>query len=485
MSKIAVVDIGSNSVRLVVFDALSRAPHYVFNEKVQCRLGEDMSQTGRLSPNGVLNAKEALRRFVYLSKAIDVSALEIVGTAALREAEDGSDFVRWITEDLGEKVRIVSGEEEAQLSAQGVMLGWPEADGLVCDIGGSSLELIPVSNGKIGHGISLPLGPLKTQMLPENSKLDWIENELLRAQKFLSKQFDSIYLVGGSWRAIAKLDMLRREYPFPILHEYEIDKTDLLTTIQAYEINNSKLLERSDISLGRQDLLPGAIGVLKMLMKVFAPQKFLVSSYGLREGVLFENMPNYMRRSDPLIVACQALEQQNARFPGFGRDLYNWLSPLYGNELPEFKRLVQAACLLLDTNWRYHPDFRAQMSFEIVAQANLCGVKHQERLFLALALAVRYENAPEHAISHPSLALLGAKDKERAIELGRALRLGAMISGAVGQLLNQTWLKVNKNGLVLQIRDDLQLIYGPSVEKRLASLGRFLGREVQVEFIKK
>ncbi len=482
MSKIGVIDIGSNSVRMVIFDAMARAPHYLFNEKVMCRLGAGFSETGKLSSEGVKSAKDTLERFVYLANAMRVSNLEIVGTAALREAEDGQNFVAWVKKKLNEDVRVLTGEEEAKLSAQGVLLGWPDANGLVCDIGGSSVELIEVRDGQIGDGVSMALGPLRLSGLSEEELHKTIAHRLRKARKEFSQDYDRIYLVGGSWRALAKIDMHRKKYPFPILHEYEMTPKDIKKSLKLVDtLTTADLSELTGVSFNRMELVPMAGLVLQGIIKAFEPKILAVSGYGLREGVLFENMPSWMRSSDPLLAASEELESELARFPGFGMKLYNWLAPIRTKYNKATDRLAQAACLLHDTNWRYHPDFRAQMSFEIIAQANICGLTHEERLFIALALASRYENKPEHAYTHPAINLLEEGRRGAAVELGRAMRLGSMVSASIGELLDHTRLENEEDGLVLRINKDMRAIYGDSVEKRLMSLEKYSTNDVRVE----
>ena len=482
MSKIGVIDIGSNSVRMVIFDAMARAPHYLFNEKAMCRLGAGFAETGRLSPEGVISAKDTLERFVYLANAMRVSNLEIVATAAMREASDGAEFVRWVNDTLNEDVRILSGEDEARMSAQGVLLGWPDANGLVCDIGGSSVELIEVRDGKVGQGISMPLGPLRLAGMGDEEIEKTISHKLRKARKSFEGDVSRIYLVGGSWRALAKIDMHRAKYPFPILHEYEMTPKDVKKSLKfADEYSINELCDLTGVSFSRMELVPMAGRVLHGVIKAFEPETLAVSAYGLREGLLFENMPGWMRTSDPLLAASEELERELARFPGFGMQLYQWLAPIREKYDAATDRLAHAACLLHDTNWRYHPDFRAQMSFEIIAQANICGLTHEERLFIALSLASRYENKPDHAITHPAINLLASERAEIATELGRAMRLGAMVSASVSELLTHTSLENEEGGLVLRIDKTMRAIYGDSVEKRLLSLGKYSMNDVRIE----
>ena len=480
MSKIGVIDIGSNSVRLVIFDALARAPHYVFNEKVQCRLGQGLQDTGQLSPQGVEMAKDCMSRFVSLARAMEVRKLDVVGTAALREASDGPAFVRELEQTLDIQIQIVDGETEAHLSALGVLVGWPEANGVVCDIGGSSMELVRVRDGNIGEGISLKLGPLKLMAMDAKERKSFINDQLKLASKVFGGAHLPIYLVGGSWRALGKVDMVRRDYPLPILHEYELTSKNIRKTVNFIQKRGAQVYDQADVSQGRAELMPYALEVLSRLEKQYEPSGYWVSAYGLREGLFFQHMPKHKRIADPLIEACRFLEKTLARFPGFGAALFEWIRPIFSNLNEGEMRLVQAACLLHDTNWRYHPDFRARISFDTVAQSNICAITHEGRIFLALALAARYANSASSYIPEKALSLLSEADRNLAVEVGHAMRLGAMISAGIQNYLAQTTLEIHDNELILSVSKGLSDISGQTVLKRLDALGSLNGKTVKI-----
>ena len=167
LARVGVVDVGSNSVRLVVFDGAARSPAYFYNEKIMCGLGAGMSETGRLHPEGRRRALSALRRFQYLARGMDLPPLTAVATAAVRDAADGPEFCAQVLRESGLHIHVIDGQEEARLSAQGVLLGWPGAYGLICDIGGSSMELAEITQGRVGKRVTSSLGPLKLKDLPE------------------------------------------------------------------------------------------------------------------------------------------------------------------------------------------------------------------------------------------------------------------------------------------------------------------------------
>lgn len=474
--RVAVVDVGSNSVRLVVFDGMSRSPAYFYNEKVLCGLGRGLADSGVLHPEGRARAMAALHRFAALVKGMDAE-MTGVATAAVREASDGPDFVAQVARETGLALHVASGIEEAQLSARGILLGWPDAQGVVCDIGGASMELARLEQGEIGAAETSALGPLKLQDYAGDLDAH-IKDGVKTLVKAVGGQGERLFLVGGSWRALARLDMVRRGYPFHVLHEYRPTVADMLETIDWVRAQDSdELASHTDTSRERLALVPMAGRVLARLLRELAPEQIVLSSYGLREGMFYERMPPSMRGLDPLIEASRSMESAMARFPGFGQVLYEWLRPLYHQADARERRLILAACLLHDTSWQAHPDYRAEMCFESVTRANLGGVDHRERLFLGMAILSRYKNAGHSTLEIPVEELL-SKDRIRAaVQLGKAMRLGAMISGAQVRLLDHTALRRVGDTLVLTLAGPARELNGEVVEKRLASLAKQLDLE--------
>lgn len=333
LSRVGVVDVGSNSVRFVVFDGAARSPAYFYNEKIMCALGAGLSDTGRLNPLGRTRALEALRRFQLLAEGMGLSDLSVVATAAVRDATDGPDFCADVLRDTGLNVRVIDGQEEARLSAQGVLLGWPGSYGLVCDIGGSSMELAEISDGLVGRRVTSDLGPLKLQNIKggKRGRHKHIVSVLERLQSEMGPQRDRLFLVGGSWRAIARVDMHRRGYLLNVLHEYRMSPRSVQRTVKYIKEHkdHEALRNACGISSARMALVPLAAEVLYRLVKAFRPKDIAVSSYGIREGMLYEQMPQRLRDRDPLIEACRFAEAKDARMPGFGKLLYQFIEPIF------------------------------------------------------------------------------------------------------------------------------------------------------------
>jgi exopolyphosphatase/guanosine-5'-triphosphate,3'-diphosphate pyrophosphatase len=483
LSQVGVIDVGSNSVRLVVFDGAARSPAYFFNEKVLCGLGRGLAETGRLNPEGRIRAEATLARFAALTKGMTTTNLTMVATAAMREAEDGPEFQALIEAKTGLKMRIIDGAEEARLSAQGVLTGWPEAAGLVCDIGGNSMELAVIGGGQVHQTVTSPLGPFRLQGIKGGKKglRAHIDGVLKGLRDQIGDHHDALYLVGGSWRAIARLDMERRNYPLKVLHEYAMTPKAIRKTLSWIEDQDMATLRaRTAISPERMSLVPLAAQVLRQLVSVFGPRKVFVSSYGVREGILYEQMPERLRARDPLIEACHFMEHTSARMPGFGRKLYDFLLPLYRNRPPERLRLILAACLLHDVNWRAHPDYRADACFDTTTRANLGGLDHAGRIYLGIALMYRYKTGSLRSRVKDVAALLTEEQLTEAKMLGRALRFGAMFSMEGPQKAGELRYYPKKAVLELVLERDAQALYSEVAQERFKTLAQEIGATPKV-----
>ncbi|EAQ02767.1 phosphatase, Ppx/GppA family protein [Pseudooceanicola batsensis HTCC2597] len=484
LTRVGVVDVGSNSVRLVVFDGAARSPAYFYNEKIMCALGAGLSETGRLNPDGRKRALAALHRFQLLAHGMEATPLTAVATAAVRDAEDGADFVAQVHRETGLQISVIPGEEEARLSAQGVLLGWPGSYGLVCDIGGSSMELAEIKGGEVGRRVTSPLGPLKVRDVKGGRKgrRAFIKTEIARMAEQLGAQRDRLFLVGGSWRALARIDMDRQSYPLHVLHEYRMSTKSVRATVEYLRTSNhSELRSRCGISSTRMELAPYAAEVLSEVVRAFRPHDIAVSSYGLREGLLYQQMPQALRDRDPLIEACRFAEAKDARLPGFGRTLFNFIAPIFRSLKPEKQRIVKAACLLHDVTWRAHPDYRAEVCFDNATRANLGGLKHSERIFLGLALLHRYKNKREGTSFENLYQYLAPEDRRQAEVLGKAMRFGAMLWLEEDSIPGEFRWYPKKKVLELRLTQAAWPLLGEVAMSRLKSLAGSLEAELDLK----
>jgi exopolyphosphatase/guanosine-5'-triphosphate,3'-diphosphate pyrophosphatase len=403
---------------------------------------------------------------------MELSGIIAVATAAVREAVDGAAFCDQVERETGLQLHVASGSEEARLAAKGVLLGWPHAEGLVCDMGGASMELAHLSDGEVLACGTSPLGPLQLADIPDPSKRDKAIRRGVKAlHKAVSAPAPRLFLVGGSWRSIARLDMERTGYPLKVLHGYAPPIPQLVETLKwSREQDQMVLSAITGTSPARLSLIPLASEVLGELIRRLEPERIAVSTYGLREGLLYRQMPEAMRVLDPLIEACRHMEVAAARCPGFGAALHDWLRPFYADRSPAEHRLILAACLLHDVNWRAHPDYRAELSFESVTRANIAGIGHADRVYLGLALLNRYKAAAPVEEVERFRGLLSPERAAEAAVLGRAMRLGAMLSGAATGVLDHATLVRDAGRIVLTLKGPAREFAGEAVERRLQML---------------
>lgn len=479
--RVGVVDIGSNSVRLVVYEDDSRNPAAMFNEKVLCGLGRRLASTGRLDPDGVPSALATIRRFAGLARVMNLARLDMAATAAVRDAVDGPEFVAAVEAIVGSKLRVLSGQEEAFYAAEGVLSAIPEASGLVGDLGGGSLELVQIEAGQVGAQATLPLGPLRLMELAgaDRAKATAIIDDALATLPWLDGQ--AVYAVGGAWRALGRLHMAQTSYPLRVLHHYRISRGDARDLSRLLSNQSRDSLERiSGLPRRRLDTLPFAALLLDRLLKAARPREIVFSSYGLREGLLFSRLAPEIRALDPLIETARRTGARLGRFAEHGDELFDWLNPLCPRESAEEARLRHAICHLSDIGWRGHPDYRAQQSMFEILRAPFVGIDHPGRAMLALAIYARYDGDPEAGASRQASAVLSEEQILHARTLGGAIRLGHNLTGGTPGVLGACPLALDGNELVLVLPRAFRDLDGEVVQRRLAALGRLMNRATRI-----
>ncbi|RZA14235.1 MAG: Ppx/GppA family phosphatase, partial [Proteobacteria bacterium] len=261
----AVIDIGSNTVRMVVYGGAPRAPTVLFNEKVTARLGRELASTGRIPEQAMEMALAGLRRFRSILTDIQVTHVDVIATAAPRLAENGPEFLDQVRA-CGFNPTLLSGEEEACISAMGVIGAFPGARGVVADLGGGSLELVEIDAGQAIHGVSLPLGTLILPALraegPDRFKRR--VNKALKGDGWAHPIKQPLYMVGGTWRAMAAYAMAQAKHPLTDPHGLELDVEQALAVADRLtQVKSGKLDAR--VSEMRAEMLPDAAALLQIL----------------------------------------------------------------------------------------------------------------------------------------------------------------------------------------------------------------------------
>jgi exopolyphosphatase/guanosine-5'-triphosphate,3'-diphosphate pyrophosphatase len=486
---IGVIDIGSNSVRLVVYEGLTRSPTPIFNEKVLCGLGREVHSTGLLAADAVDKALVALRRFRALCDRIEVPQRFAIATAACRDAKNGKDFIAQAERICGTHIEIIPGKREAELSALGVVSGFHRPDGIVGDLGGGSLELTDVHGHRLGTGLTLPLGGLTLQDVSAKS--------IKKAEKLVKKALDdvhlleggkgrSFYAIGGTWRSLARLHMWQTGYPLHVMHGYVIpakEAQDFSSLV--HRVNAETLSQIEVVADARRPLLAYAALVLEYLIDIARPKDVVISALGVREGLLYGMLDADERRKDPLIAAASELNVLRSRSPAHGEELIAWTDRFMASsgldETAEERRLRHAACLLADIGWRAHPDYRGEQSLNIIANAAFVAVDHPGRTFLSLAVFFRHVGLIDEELSPRLRELASTRVLDRARVLGAALRVAYLVSASTTGVLPKTPMVVERGRLVLRFENGCKELAGERVFARLRQLARLIGREPVME----
>ncbi len=486
---VSIVDIGSNSIRLVIYEGISRSPTVLFNEKMLAGLGRGIVSTGRLDPSAVKRAVDEFRRFRALSDQAGAEQLYVIATAAAREAENGPEFIRGAEEILGTEIRVLTGKEEAYYSALGVISGFHPANGIAGDLGGGSLELVDVDGEKIGGGITLPLGGLRLDDMSKGSIAEAtkiVRRELKRAEVLAGGKGRTFYCVGGTWRNLARLHMHATGYPLAVMHHYEMAVSglaDFLRTVARGEIDKMKGIER--VSKSRRALLAYGAIVLQEIIAAAQPSRIVVSALGVREGFLYSLLSPEEQRTDPLISASEELALLRARSVTHAHELAEWTGKTFAafgiDETEDEARYRHAACLLADIGWRAHPEYRGVQSLNIIAHASFIGVDHPGRAFLALANLYRHEGLFDDAVAPEMRSLCPPRYLERARLVGAVLRVVYLLSASMPGIIPRLRWETREDGsMTLVIPRSHAGLDGERPAGRLNQLGKLVGRSLSL-----
>ena len=484
---VAVIDIGSNSIRLVVYNAAVRSPTVLFNEKLLCGLGRNLSSTGRLSDEAAERALLVLQRFYKICEQIGVKDIFSVATEAVRRAENGADFIKQAGSYAPSDIRILSGKEEAEFAAAGVAAGFVDPNGIAGDLGGGSLELIDIDGASAVNQASLPLGSLN---LLEASGADMdralaIIDQHLKKISWLDRgKGRPFYVIGGTWRALARLHIAENRYPLNIVQHYSMTpkQIDQFYTSVMKRRENTKSFDK--ISKDRRQMLPYGLLVLKRLVNKIKPSAIVFSIFGLREGVIYKLLSPEERVRDPLIASCETMAMRRARSIEYGDELFHWMDPLFEgaglDETASERRLRKAACMLTDIGWCGHPDYRGEKVLGLIAQSSFAGIAHAERAFLALAVYYYYQNNLNRSFSQELRKLINERWDQLAKMIALAARTASKLSAGVHGVINETTLDFANGKLVLHLPGKLKALDGEALRQRLKALAEYLKCDFEI-----
>ena len=489
---VAVLDIGSNSVRLVVYERHARALTPLYNEKSACALGRGVGQTGRLADANVAQALNAIKRFALVARMMRVGKVFVLATSAVRDAANRQEFVDAVEALMDAKVQVLSGEEEAHYAALGAVAGMPGFSGIVGDLGGGSLELSSILNGSDTDGHSFELGVIRLQDDSGGSPLRaaaLVRERLQQSNLPKLAKGASFAAIGGTWRSLAKLHQIVRRYPLHMVQHYVVPAEDMIefcagivgaSSLKAYT-------GAEHVSSSRRELVPFGAAVLAEVLKVGQFANVVFSALGVREGYLYGMLDKREQAIDPLIQGAEELSVLRSRSPAHASDLIEFTERFLAvsgtTETAEQTRLRAVACLLADISWRAHPDYRGSQSVDAVAYGSLGGLDHPGRAFLAQVIAIRYDGLK--AKSAAPLAVLGnAEMTQRARLIGALFRVAYPMTAAMPGILPRIRFELAGTALSLVLPADLAFLDGEHLQGRLdnfATVAGFKTAKVRVD----
>ncbi|MEO1694358.1 MAG: Ppx/GppA phosphatase family protein [Pseudomonadota bacterium] len=488
---VAVIDIGSNSVRLVIYDGAIRAPTQIFNEKEQCGLGAAIASTGRLGDDAIARTLTALGRFRAVMRLLQVAYVRVVATAAVRDADDGAEFIARASDILDAELEVLSGKREAELAARGILMGFMEPDGVAGDLGGGSLELISIRKEELSKAVSVPLGVLRLD--------DMSGGDLREASTIIKRELDGVswlakakpkrfFAVGGSWRALAKLRLSETGYPLRVMHHYTVPAAEMLAFVN--RIRREKRVTELDhieaVGRSRRDQLALGALVMARTIEIVKPAEVVLSAFGIREGLVHEMLSAQERAKDPLISFCETyadLRSRNGRLGAY--ELFHWMTPVIeaaGLESAAERRLRLAACLLSDIGWRAHPDYRGEQSLNVVAHSGMTGIDHAGRLFLALTVYFRHRGTADIAddMVETLRMMEGDPALARAELIAASMRTAHVLACGAACVLPELPLQADAKTLRLRLPAAYATLDGSRARRRMATLAALIEREADL-----
>jgi exopolyphosphatase/guanosine-5'-triphosphate,3'-diphosphate pyrophosphatase len=496
LEPISVVDIGSNSVRLVVYEGAIRSPAPLFNEKVLCGLGRTVASTGRLDAQSVERAIEALVRFHAINRVLGVKNVRVIATAAVREAANGPEFIARAEQAIAARIAVLSGAREAELAASGTLMGIPTADGFAGDLGGGSLELIDIAGAKSTAAATLPLGGLRLIDTSGNKlerAIEIVDASLAELPWLSAGEGRTFYAVGGTWRSLAKLHMDLRKYPLRVMHGYSMESRACIDFCE--DIRKAKKLGDirgiEEVARARREVLPYGALVLERVLRRMKPKEVVFSVYGVREGLVFSLLSPAERERDPLLAFCEDHARLHSRSFTHAGELCAWTDALFTEpgprETPEELRLRHAACLISDVGWRAHPDHRGEQSLNTVAHAGLGGIDHEGRIFLALTVYFRHVgtgrvSGAEDELPAALRSLVSRRTLKRARILGAAIRSAHMLSIGRPGIIDETPLGYEGGKLVLTLPATHRALDGERLRRRFEVLAELVDQKPEIRY---
>lgn len=479
--RIALIDIGSNSMRLVLYRDYGRYPFPLFNERVTVKLGQGLDKTGCLDAARLKLALRTIERFAQILKPLQPDQVVIIATAALRRAENAAELIQPAEQILGHKVHVISAAEEARLVTLGLTANMPTIDGLVADLGGGSLELVLVSAGKIEQAVSLNIGHLSTC-----SKVE-IRDLIEQVSWLKAAAGKPLFGIGGSFRALGAAFVSTTEYPLHLLHGLRIgpkNRKILLKRLRAGD-------DLSGVPAGRRATISTAAVIITELIRQAETGPLVISGTSIRDGMVADLTPNHQIDVDLLTVTCREIARQSQRSNDLNESLNKLLAPVVAHftanqtqwaKTGDLFRLTEAACLLSDICWNEPSDLRGQLAYDRVIALPVYSLTHKERAWIGKAVFHRYVGVKKYKPARVSADdLLSKTERDSARAVGLGMRFGHIFCGGNAPFLNQISLTVKDRVLFCQFHEQARSLMDEHSARRLRLFAEACGLSLKID----
>ena len=479
ISKVSIIDIGSNSIRLVAYDKINRVPRMIYTEKVFCSLAKNLDIDNSIPKKNYKKTINAIKRFYKISLDIKSSELFIFATAAIREADNGFILKNEIENITNREMIILSENDEVKLSTQGLISSFPSANGIMADLGGGSLELSLLENGKLKKFTSLKIGVVRLLNEFSKNKNKCLINILkkLNQVKWLDKfKKTNFYAIGGSFRSLANVNIWNNKYPLSIVQGYAINSIEIKKLLNLSSTIKAKTIKLiPEIENERIKTIPVASIILDNLIKKIDPKKMIFCSQGLREGFLYSLLDKKTKKIDPLIFTAKKMAKNfnNSFFDG--ESIFKWLSPIFVNENENFKRLRLAASYLSELSyWHNFKDMESDYALNTVLYYPFLSLTHEQRIFLGLTIYT----ACGGKINRPNILKYIKLLKKDAINaaciLGNGIKLAYTVSGGLYRNLHDYSLSVSNNEIFLITSDKKIIKTSTKIRRTLKKISKLI-----------
>ncbi len=477
------LDMGSNSLRLVIYEPRFPWPRVYLDEKTMAALGHGLAETGRLDPRNQSIALESLKRFSALVRSTKVARVDAVATAAVRDASNGPEFVEQAQAVFGHPIKVAPGPQEALWGIKGVIAGAPEAQGIFADMGGGSLQVGLVDPRKDGLRQSFPMGALRLleQCKGDSAKAHALIQRALERLSWLEQgKGKSLYLVGGAWRALALTHMRDTGYPLTMVHGYNLKVEKVLPWLTMLKEASEKTLKALPIrQTRRRATLPFAAASLIALIEATRVSRIQFSAFGIRQGIMFDQVLDQAIWQSPEQLyhyAATSLFRGGNRYgEDLGQALLRWIPwQLIDAGVPS-AAAKETALIMSDVGWDYHSERRASDVVLDVLHTRDLPLSHKDRVFVSLVLTTRHGADHRTTIAPDLLHLLRDQEIKAARALGLILRFAYKCSGATQAVLLRSRLEIQGDSLVLHLGSSLDGLTTQGLKDNLAKLAKRLG----------